>query len=138
MSTSKPSDLKDATLFCPHDHARMEKVNVGGVMVDRCNACGRLWLDDGEMKRLLAHQSTVEEADAGPFGRDSAREALGGRVCPRDKTTLLEFKHPERKDVIIEFCPGCRGVLLDAGELRHISGHEASSWLKKVQSLVRW
>lgn len=138
MSTPAPSNQKDGTLHCPHDHSRMEKVNVGGVVVDRCNACGRLWLDDGEMQRLLAHQATVQEADAGPFGRDSARAALGGRVCPRDQTTLLEFKHPQRTDVLIEFCPGCRGVLLDAGELRQINGQEASSWLKKVQSLVRW
>ena len=133
-----PPSSQDSKLCCPNDQTRMEKVNIEGVVIDRCNSCGRLWLDDGEMKRLLAHKSTVHEADAGPFGRESGRAALGGRVCPRDGTTLLEIKHPQRQDVLIEYCPKCRGVLLDAGELRMISGEEAGSWLAKIQKMVRW
>ena len=119
----------------------MEREKIGAVAVDRCNACGRLWLDDGEMTALLAADSTVEDADAGPFGRESGRAALGGRLCPRDKTELLEIKHPTRPDVLIEYCPRCKGVLLDAGELRQIKGAspgEASGWLKKMQKMVRW
>lgn len=106
--------------------------------VDRCNSCGRLWLDDGEMQRLLRDKGAVEGADAGPFGRESARAALGDRVCPRDQRELLEIKHPQRPDVTIEICPACRGVLLDAGELRQISGQEAAGWLDKMRKLVRW
>lgn len=119
----------------------MEKEKVGGITIDRCNACGRLWLDNGELEALLSHESTVEQADAGPFGRESGRTALGGRICPRDGRELLEIKHPQRPDVLIEVCPGCKGVLLDAGELRQIKGAsaaEASGWLKKMQKIVRW
>ncbi len=138
MSTPKPAD---APLRCPNDQTRMEKEKVGAVTVDRCNSCGRLWLDDGEMQALLSSDSTVEEADAGPFGRESGRAALGGRLCPRDGKELLEIKHPSRPDVLIEYCPGCKGVLLDAGELRQIKGSsaaEATGWLKKMQKIVRW
>ena len=132
----------DKQLRCPHDNSLMEKESVGVVTTDRCNACGRLWLDDGELQRLLAADTTtVKGADSGPFGRESGRAALGGRVCPRDQTLLLEIKHPQRPDVLIEVCPKCKGVLLDAGELRQLSGgtpEEASSWLKKMQKIVRW
>lgn len=116
----------------------MEKERVGDITVDRCNACGRLWLDDGEMQRLLTEKSTVRGADAGPFGRESPRAALGDRVCPRDGRELMEIKHPQRGDVMIEICPTCRGVLLDAGELRQISGEDAQHWLSKMRKLVRW
>ena len=116
----------------------MEKVNVDGVAIDRCNSCGRLWLDDGEMNRLLSDKDDAREADGGPFGRESKRAALGGRACPRDGATLLEIKHPQRPDVLIEYCPKCRGVLLDAGELRMLAGDEAGSWLAKIQKMVRW
>ena len=51
---------------------------MGGVIVDRCNACGRLELNDGEMRRLLTQKPTVDEADAGPFTRDSAGRPLTG------------------------------------------------------------
>lgn len=141
MSAPTPSrtGTNDQRIRCPHDHTPMEREKVGGVAVDRCNACGRLWLDDGELKRLLEDKSSVEGADAGPFGRESGRAPLGGRVCPRDGRGLLEIKHPHRADVLIEYCPGCRGVLLDAGELRQLSGGvEAASWLQRVQKIVRW
>ncbi len=140
MSATSPARLDpiDAPLRCPNDHGRMERETVGGVSMDRCNACGRLWLDDGEMQRLLASKETVRGADAGPFGRESGRAALGGRLCPRDGKTLLEIRHPQQPDVLIEYCPGCRGVLLDAGELRAIRGEDAASWLQKMQKLVRW
>jgi len=138
---SLPANSADSLLRCPNDNSRMEKERIGPVTVDRCNSCGRLWLDDGEMQALLQHESTVEEADAGPFGRESGRSALGGRLCPRDGRELLEIRHPQRPDVLIEFCPGCKGVLLDAGELRQIKGAsagEAKGWLKKMQAIVRW
>ncbi|MFT3685436.1 MAG: zf-TFIIB domain-containing protein [Phycisphaerales bacterium] len=142
MSTHnvQPSET-DGLLRCPNDNSRMEKEKVGSIVIDRCNSCGRLWLDNGELDALLAHESTVKEADAGPFGRESGRMALGGRRCPRDGRELLEIKHPSRPDVLIEVCPGCKGVLLDAGELRQIKGAssaEASGWLKKMQKIVRW
>lgn len=138
MATPTPSGPRDSILRCPHDNSLMERETVGNISVDRCNACGRLWLDDGEMHRLLADTSSVHGADAGPFGRESARAALGDRVCPRDRRELLEIKHPQRPDVVIEICPACHGVLLDAGELRQISGEEASSWLSRMRKIVRW
>lgn len=129
---------QDPVLRCPQDNSRMEKETVAGVVVDRCNSCGRLWLDDGEMRRLLADKATVQSADSGPFGRESQRAALGDRCCPRDGRELLEIKHPDRPDVMIELCPACHGVLLDAGELRQISGEDAQKWLSKMRKLVRW
>src|SRR6185503_2910434 len=132
MATPRPdaSKPREAAIRCPNDNTLMEKETVGGVTIDRCNSCGRLWLDDGEMQRLLQHKSSVHWADSGPFGRESKRAALGVRTCPRDGKALLEVRHPQRPAVLIEYCPGCRGVLLDAGELRQISGDEAGSWLK--------
>lgn len=140
MSNPTPASARpqDNTLRCPNDNTRMEKQTIGGVTIDRCNSCGRLWLDDGELQQLLADKGRVHDADSGPFGRHSTRAALGGRVCPRDGKTLIEIPHPQRTDVLIEYCPGCRGVLLDAGELRQLSGEEAGSWLAKVQRMLRF
>ncbi|MDP1660479.1 MAG: zf-TFIIB domain-containing protein [Phycisphaerales bacterium] len=137
-----PGTESDRTLHRPHDHSLMEKEDVGGIVTDRCNACGRLWLDGGELDRLIAaDEAVIKGANSGPFGRESGRAALGGRCCPRDGKQLLEIKHPHRPDVFVEVCPGCKGVLLDAGELRQISGKtaaEAASWLKRMQMMVRW
>jgi Zn-finger nucleic acid-binding protein len=42
-------------------------------------------------------------------------------LCPNCQTPLRER---EKEDVIIEVCPSCRGVWLDAGELEHLSVSE--------------
>lgn len=136
-SVAKPTK-QDPNIRCPHDSTRMEKEVVGGITIDRCNACGRLWLDDGEMQKLLTSTTSTQTADSGPFGKQSARSALGGRVCPRDGKPLIEVKHPQKQNVLIEVCDGCRGVLLDAGELRQISAEESDSWLSKIHKLVHW
>jgi len=67
LKHKNPSVVKattaDTNLRCPHDLTRMEIESIGGVIVDRCNACGRLWLDDEDMQKLLADKLTVYGAD---------------------------------------------------------------------------
>jgi Zn-finger nucleic acid-binding protein len=41
--------------------------------------------------------------------------------CPKDGTALRER---EKGDVIIDICPNCHGVWLDAGELEKLSERE--------------
>lgn len=41
--------------------------------------------------------------------------------CPKCQTTMRER---EKGDVIIDICPQCRGVWLDAGELEKLSERE--------------
>ena len=142
LKHKNPSVVKattaDTNLRCPHDLTRMEIESIGGVIVDRCNACGRLWLDDEDMQKLLADKLTVHAADLGPFVRESGRAPISGEMCPRDGKNLLEFMHPDKPEMVLEFCPGCRGLLLDAGERRQMSGDEPGSWLAKVRKIVRW
>jgi uncharacterized protein len=49
--------------------------------------------------------------------------AGSGIVCPRDGTSL---RHDHRSGVEIDFCPTCRGVWLDRGELDKLIKREAS------------
>ncbi len=37
---------------CPDDAAEMRKEVVAGVVIDRCTACGGVWLDAGELRLL--------------------------------------------------------------------------------------
>ena len=44
-------------------------------------------------------------------------ELAGGMLCPLDKTPLVMS---ERQGIEIDYCPTCRGVWLDRGELDKI------------------
>ncbi len=43
------------------------------------------------------------------------------KKCPVCKDASLEVRH--RNDIEIDYCPGCRGIWLDRGELEKIIEH---------------
>lgn len=54
---------KEKILRCPLDNEIMTKLTSQGVTVDRCSKCGGMWLDKGEMKKIIekfdAHQKKL-------------------------------------------------------------------------------
>ena len=54
-------------LMCPNDNAAMQTLERGGVQFDMCPSCRGVWLDRGELEKLMA--SATEE------GRASAPQA---------------------------------------------------------------
>lgn len=83
----------------------------GEVRLDRCPACGGLWLDFGKLQAVT--------------GRELEPELLGGhtsRRCPFCRITLAPASLPG--GVPVETCTACRGVYLDAGELSAMGGAE--------------
>jgi uncharacterized protein len=49
-------------LTCPNDGAGMQEVNRNGVLIDVCPTCRSVWLDRGELEKLLSY---VREDDSG-------------------------------------------------------------------------
>ncbi len=54
----RPPDARelDRRVFCPQCHLRMDTHRYGGpgnVIVDSCSTCGVLWLDHGELLRII-------------------------------------------------------------------------------------
>lgn len=50
-------------LMCPNDNAAMQTVERAGVQFDMCPTCRGVWLDRGELEKLMA------AGDAGPASR---------------------------------------------------------------------
>jgi Zn-finger nucleic acid-binding protein len=48
-------------LLCPNDNAAMQTLNRNGVELDICPTCRGVWLDRGELEKLMAG---AREADA--------------------------------------------------------------------------
>ena len=54
-------------LMCPNDNAAMQTLERGGVQFDMCPTCRGVWLDRGELEKLME--------SAGAEGRASAPQA---------------------------------------------------------------
>jgi uncharacterized protein len=50
--------------LCPNDNAQMQKVSRDGVELDICPTCRGVWLDRGELEKLLEMQKADADAQA--------------------------------------------------------------------------
>ncbi len=113
------AEKNDTRLRCPKDGTFMQKEQVGGasgVTVDRCSHCGALWLDKGELEKLVAMKA-AKRTDIGPFTNDRYIKPLGAITCPRDASIMTEIADSKQQHILIMLCSDCGGKLLDAGEL---------------------
>jgi len=57
-------------LMCPNDNVSMNTINRQGVEFDMCPQCRGVWLDRGELEKILS--STVDEQAGGGAPRPAA------------------------------------------------------------------
>jgi len=50
--------------LCPHDNSQMQKVTREGVDIDICPTCRGMWLDRGELDKLLVREREESEKQA--------------------------------------------------------------------------
>ncbi len=110
---------------CPACGTQMRHEMVVGVELDQCAACKGFWFDDGEVGRLvplLAEAGNVPELDA----RIIHTKPVPGRInpqrrCPHCSTVMANFNYCYDSNVLLDRCPGCRGVWMDGGELAAVA-----------------
>jgi serine/threonine protein kinase/Zn-finger nucleic acid-binding protein len=107
-----------------------------GMIVDRCGECRGVWLDSGEVDRLLG--SDRGSGAAQPPSEKMRRAPLDRLVgsCPSCKIGLQAFEVPSHP-AFLEVCPRCFGMWFDRGELRLLREEPVVLWLKNVLETVR-
>lgn len=110
-------------LNCPACMGVMDRLDLGSYSVDRCPGCGGIWLDVAELDRVRAVTGAVQNIDAGrPMARGPGETRMA-RLCPRDRTRLEQRRDASQPHVVVDRCPTCLGVFLDAGELKDLARH---------------
>ena len=82
------------------------------VTIDVCPKCKGIWLDGGELKRLLGDRKLADY-----LTKDIGTKARSPLVCPRCRN-LMDFE--VAGDIETDVCLICHGVWLDAGELEEL------------------
>ena len=101
---------------CPKCQVRMREMDaeVPGkkVMMDACPSCNGIWLDRGELRKVLGDRKLADY-----LTKDIGTRTESPLVCPRCGG-LMDYEHAE--EVEVDVCLDCRGVWLDAGELAEL------------------
>lgn len=80
-------------LMCPNDNSAMQTVERSGVQFDMCPSCRGVWLDRGELEKLMASAADEGRATA-PAA--PAWSAAPGRVTHRDDSYRDDRRHDDR------------------------------------------
>ena len=94
-----------------------ERINAGGVIVEKCKSCGGVWFDGGEFYEL---------ADKDKFYTDIFRDKIEIKAsqielpikCPKCNVNMHKVKKNETR---IDVCPDCKSIWTDKGEFSKIA-----------------
>ena len=102
-------------MYCPKCKTlKLKQATVkdsGGVKIDYCSQCKGFWLDKGEFEKVS--QSAIKELSLPPEAERISR------LCPLCQEFMYSFDYPQTL-VTIEMCKTCKGLWIDAGELKEI------------------
>lgn len=108
-------------LCCMKCTAVLFKTRLGDIEVDYCRECGGLWLDQGELERIVRTTRKASEVVA----------VLRRKLIPLPTATPIpsELPHacpacarPTMREIAVaglhvDYCTDCDGLFLDKGEL---------------------
>ena len=104
------------TVSCGHCGGPMARVHCGVVVLDRCDHCGALWFDGGELETVLERPETLPAHTPKASAGARATDAL--ILCPRCPGLALEAVR--RGAVGVHRCPRCHGVLVGRSAIEAI------------------
>src|SRR5690606_33998223 len=64
-------------LMCPNDNAAMQTLERNGVQFDMCPSCRGVWLDRGELEKLMEAATAEGRAAAPPAAPQAAPQPWG-------------------------------------------------------------
>ena len=117
---------------CPKCGAHMELIDYRGVEIDRCTACGGIWLDAVEPEQLRA-RAGAESIDTGSEIRGEIMNDTDEVDCPRCRTPLV--RRPGPGELELDVCPRCHGTYFDAGEFRSFKSVSLDELLKSLRGV---
>lgn len=92
-----------------------------GLQMDRCHLCGGMWLNRGELDRLVdAQDEDVRWMDLDLWAEaHKVTGAVSERECPYGHGPLATLTYGD-SGVQVDVCRTCGGIWLDSGELERI------------------
>lgn len=105
-------------MICLRCHNEMKKQNAHGVLVDRCPSCKGIWLDKGELDRIVRQEGDPNDEIVRQARKEKRAEKdilMFVGSCP--KCYVPGMKKYKRFGITIDVCGGCGGTFFDKGEL---------------------
>ncbi len=124
-------------MYCPRCQQTLATKTINDykspIELDCCPDCGGLWFDKDELAQIDAIiKPRLFEIRHIP----QKTEQLKSLHCPscNNSPRLEKGIHPRDRKVIFDYCPYCKGIWLDKGELEAI---QQENWLLTIGKFIR-
>lgn len=101
-----------------------------GMIVDRCSSCRGVWLDYGELDRILDFRSEAPTMMPGQEFKEAPLDRLVGS-CPTCRVGLEAYRVPGQP-AHLEICAHCLGAWFDNEELQLLAHDDVVQWLRNL------
>lgn len=108
---------------CPRCGNSLSATRTGSLETDICHSCAGIWFDRFELSKVdEAHELLGEFLLDEVLPRDRPLVSTSSRLrCPKDTdVVMMRRKFSPEQSIMIDECPACGGVWLDADELSAI------------------
>jgi Zn-finger nucleic acid-binding protein len=105
-------------------------------VVNFCRGCGGTWFDKNELANALA--SDQDRFNKSPEALDGVATEMSCTACAKSK--LYEVKYHKEYDLLVDWCPSCGGIFLDAketGKAEHIAASTEAGHVRLMRALSR-
>jgi Zn-finger nucleic acid-binding protein len=97
---------------------KLDEIEVGDVLVDRCPRCAGIWFDHEEVGGIIGRREKLKKVESIIPPPEHAVAAMRCPRCPEVTLRKLELTDKGGKAAFAYRCVSCGGTWFDRGELR--------------------
>ena len=120
---------------CPKCDNEMEPVEFGtDINVHRCQGCHGLFCNSATLQMMRDQWLADTVLDTGSAVEGAQHNLVEDIPCPNCKTIMHRVEDMEQVHVVLDMCPSCDGVFLDAGELTDLKNVTLMDHIRRLLS----
>lgn len=108
---------------CPNCRNLMVQTQYESTVIDACETCGGVWLDEGEIALIVKDKTktfSLEDRLASAAKKGQDRKSPSTLPCPKCQKPMALHQYAYNSGVFIDRCPDKHGVWLDRNEIDRI------------------
>ncbi len=111
---------------CVRCQQQLSRVVYEEVEIDKCVSCGGIWLDDGELAKIVGatieifSQSLITKTLNTVSKGVPQSEKDSVERCPKCSQEMKALNYAYQSGVVIDSCPNSHGIWVDSGELEKV------------------
>ena len=109
---------------CPRDRTLLTSVSIESVEIEACQNCAGVWLDAGELRKLIDRPKSLGQVQESVENRATHESAgqTSTNTCPNGHGEMTRYHYAQCPGIVLDTCPTCYGIWLDDKELEKVLG----------------